>query len=229
LQTQRATFEKAQIAAVSVEKQKSFREKLKLEEQLQEMQRRLQKKTANELGDEGELDLFEELKREFPNDQIERVKKGKEGGDIIHQVVQNGQMCGKILFDVKNTTRFTSKYLTKLRADQLREKADHGLLITKALPADTRDRQVALRENVVIVHPARAVAVASILRRQVIQVHSLRLGREGREQKAQALYAFMVSPRATELWDEIAKVAEGLNALDNSEKSAHEKLWGSAR
>ena len=27
--------------------------------------------------------MFEELKREFPNDKIERVKKGKQGGDII--------------------------------------------------------------------------------------------------------------------------------------------------
>jgi hypothetical protein len=54
----------------------------------------------------------------------------------------------------------------------------------------------------------------------------LRIGRADREQKAQALYSFMVSPRATELWDEIAKATEGFRALDLSEKTAHEKTWG---
>ena len=47
-----------------------------------------------------------------------------------------------------------------------------------------------------VVHPARGVAVATLLRKQVVQVHALRLGREGREQKAQALYGFLISARA---------------------------------
>jgi hypothetical protein len=225
LQTQRATLEKAKSAAVSAEKEKFFREKVKLEEQLQEMQRRIQKKSINELGDEGEIDLFEQLKQEFPNDQIERIKKGKQGGDILHQIVgQKGQICGKILWEVKNASRFMTKYLTDLRANQLREAADHGVLSTLVFP--TGSQQVAVRENLVIVHPARAVAVATLLRRQVVEVHALRLGREGREQKAQALYGFLISSRARELWDEIAKVAEDFRALDLTEKSAHDKVWG---
>jgi hypothetical protein len=225
LKTQREASEKKLAEAVSAERAKHFGEKLKLEEQLQEMQRRLQKKTANELGDEGELDLFDELRHEFPNDQIERVKKGKEGADIVHRVVgQSGQICGKIIYDVKNTSRFMTKYLSKLRADQLREEADHAVLSTQAFPAGTQ--QLAVRDGVVIVHPARSIAVANLLRRQIVQVHALRLGKEGREQKAQLLYAFMISPRAAELWEEIAKATEGFRALDMSERTAHEKTWG---
>jgi hypothetical protein len=225
LQAQRATFDKSKSDAVNAEKEKYFREKVKLEEQLQEMQRRLQKKSINELGDEGELDLFERLKHEFPNDEIERIKKGRQGGDILHQIVgQKGQIYGKILYEVKNTSRFMTKYLTDLRANQLREAADHGVLSTLAFP--TGSQQVAVRENLVIVHPARAVAVATLLRRQVVEVFSLRLGREGREQKAQALYGFLISSRARELWDEIAKVVEDFRALDLTEKSAHDRVWG---
>jgi hypothetical protein len=177
LKIQREASEKKLAEAVNTERAKHFGEKLKLEEQLQEMQRRLQKKTANELDDEGELDLFEELRCEFPHDQIERVKKGKEGGDILHRVVgQSGQICGKIIYDVKNTSRFMTKYLTKLRADQLREEADHAVLSTQAFPAGTQ--QLAVSDGVVNVHPARAIAVANLLRRQIVQVDSLRLGRE---------------------------------------------------
>ena len=47
--------EKKLTEAVNSERAKHFGEKLKMEEQLQQMQRRLQKKTANELGDEGEF------------------------------------------------------------------------------------------------------------------------------------------------------------------------------
>src|SRR5262249_46890854 len=147
LKTQREASEKKLAEAVNAERAKQFGEKLKLEEQLQEMQRRLQKKTANELGDEGELDLFEALRHEFPSDQVERVKKGKEGGDILHRIIgQSGQICGTIIYDVKNTSRFMSKYLTKLRADQLREEADHAVLSTQAFPAGTQ--QLAVREGV---------------------------------------------------------------------------------
>jgi hypothetical protein len=147
------------------------------------------------------------------------------GGDIRHSIVGNsGDICGIIIYEAKNTTRFMTKYLTKLRADQLREGADHAVLSTQAFPAGTL--QLAVRDGVVIVHPARAVAVATLLRRQVVLVNGLRLGREGREQKAQAVYGFLISSRARELWDEIEKVAEDFRALDNSEKTAHEKVWG---
>jgi hypothetical protein len=224
LKAQREASEKKLAEAVNAERAKHFGEKLKLEEQLQEMQRKLQKKTANELGDEGELDLFEELRREFPNDQIERVKKGKEGGDILHQIVgKDGQICGKIVYDVKNTSRFLSKYLTKLRADQLREEADHAVLCTQAFPAGTQ--QLAVRDGVVIVHPARATAVANLLRRQTIQTHLLRLGNEARAEKTAKLYQFMTSDRAAQLWDQIAQATTDMLDLDRAETAAHQKTW----
>jgi hypothetical protein len=216
--------EKAKAEAINAEKTKFFGEKLKLEQQLQEMQRRLQKRTANELGDEGELDLFEELRREFPADQIERIKKGKEGADILHRIIsQSSQRCGTIVYDVKNTSRFMSTYLTKLRADQLREGADHAILVTLAFPAGLQ--QLTVRDGVVIVHPARAIAVAHLLRRQTIQAHALRLGNEARGEKSQKLYEFMISDRAAHLWEEIAQVTNDMLDLDRGEKAAHQKTW----
>jgi hypothetical protein len=210
-----------QSSAINAEKEKYFREKLGLEAKLQELQRRLQKKSANELGDEGELDLFQRLKNEFPNDQIERVRKGKQGADIIHRIIgPHGQIRGKILYDVKNTTRLLPKYLTKLRADQLREEADHGVLSTQACT-----QQLAVRGGVVIVHPTRAIAVAHLLRHQVLQVYGLRLGSAGRAEKAQQLYTFMLSDIFSHSWNEILDAANELDAIDRSEKISHERIW----
>jgi hypothetical protein len=223
LQAQRATLEKAKSAAVSAEKEKYFREKVKLEEQLQEMQRRLQKKTPNELGDEAELDLFEELKREFPNDQIERIKKGKEGGDIILRVIHNGQLCGSILLESKNTRRFMTNYTTKLRNDQVKEGCDHAILSTLAFPAGAR--QIALRNGALICHPGRVVVLVHLLRRQILQAFSSRLNSAARQEKSAALYEFVVSDKAAELWDQFSTLTEGMRELDQTEIERHRRVW----
>jgi len=73
------------VEAVNAEKQRSYSEKLKLTEQLEDMKRRLEKKTAGELGDEAEVDLFEALKREFAGDEIVRVPKGVNAGENMHR------------------------------------------------------------------------------------------------------------------------------------------------
>src|ERR1700730_16048079 len=46
---------KAKTEAIASERSKFIREKLKFEEQLQQMRRRLENKTPNEFGEEGEL------------------------------------------------------------------------------------------------------------------------------------------------------------------------------
>ena len=216
--------------AVSAEKQRSYAEKLKLTEQLEDMKRRLEKKTAGELGDEAEISLLETLKREFTGDQIAgadvfaRTPKGRNGADIVHQVVHNGTVCGTIIYEVKNHKRWLNSFTTKLRQDQVAEQADHAVLVTAVFPAGAQ--QLAVRDGLVIVHPARAIALAHLLRRQTIQMHSLRLSNEGRVEKTERLYEFMTSDRASHLWNQIADATNELEAIDRSERIGHEKIWG---
>jgi hypothetical protein len=165
------------------------------------MKRRLERKTAGELGDEAEVDLFGALKREFGGDEIVRVPKGRNGADIIHRVVE-GTACGKLIYDAKAHKRWLNSFTTKLRQDQVAEQADHAVLVSAVFPAGAQ--QLAVRDGVVIVHPARVIALAHLLRRHTIQLHTLRLGNEGRAEKTAKLYEFMISDRARHLWDQIA-------------------------
>jgi hypothetical protein len=87
--------------AVNAEKARGYAERLKLTEQLQDVQRRLEKRTANELGEEGELDILATLTEAFPTDEITRVPRGKNGGDLIHTITQGG-ITAKLLFESKN-------------------------------------------------------------------------------------------------------------------------------
>lgn len=223
LKEQREALEKSGTEAVNAERSKAFKEKLKVEEKLQELQRQLQRKTAEELGEGAEVDLFEALKGEFPHDKITRVGKGAAGADIIHNVVHSNKVCGCIVYDSKNRNAWRNEYVTKLRQDQLAAKADHSILSTAVFPAGAR--QLHVQDAVILVNPARAVVLAQVLRKHILQTHALRLSNEARDQKTTQLYEFMTSDRCSQLLDQIDTVSDDMLALEVKEKTAHDTTW----
>ena len=223
MQAQRETLEKAKAEAVATERTKAYAERMRLDTQLQDLQRKLQRKTANELGEEGEADVFEALRREFRQDTITRVAKGVPGADIIHRIVHNDSVIGTIVIDSKNTSRFLPRFATKIRADQHREQADHAIISTTAFPPGAR--QLTVVNNVIVADPARVVAVVHLLRRQIVQMHVLRIGNEARQEKAEALYQYIVSPAGVAQLDQIGSLVDGLTDVLTREKKAHHQDW----
>jgi hypothetical protein len=223
LQEQREALEKHGEAAVNAEKAKAFEEKQKFETALQDLQRQLQKKTAEELGEGAEVDLFDELKAEFPGDTITRVTKGTPGADIIHEIFNNGRLCGRIVYDSKNRTAWRTEYVTKLKADQVAAEADHAVLASRAFPAGRK--QLHLVDGVIVVNPARALVIANLLRRHIVQTHGLRVSNEERTRKTEELYAFITSARCNQFLHDIHARSEDIEELDVKEKKAHEATW----
>ena len=99
LDEQRAALDSAKDEAVNAEKAKAFDEKLKFETQLKDLARQLEKKTADELGEGAEVKLLDDLKEQFEGDIFTHIGKGNPGADIIQEVVHNGKVCGKIVFE----------------------------------------------------------------------------------------------------------------------------------
>jgi len=194
VQAARESFEKKLADAVNAEKTKSFQEKLRLNEQLSDMQRRLEKKTADELGEGAEVDLFESLTQEFRADKIIRVARGQNGADVIHDVIHDGSFVGRIIYDSKNHKRWQNKFTAKLRQDMNDHNADHGVLSSSVFPSGAR--QLHIQDSVIVANPVRVVVLARMLRRHVIQVHFLRLGNEARIEKTAQLYDFVTSSAA---------------------------------
>lgn len=223
LEAQREALEQAKADAVNAEKVRAYEEKLKLETKLQDMTRALQNKTAEELGETAEVDLFETLKAEFTEDRLSRIEKGAAGPDIIHDVVHGGKLCGRIVYDAKNRNAWRNDYVTKLRQDQLAFKADHAILSSAVFPSGAK--QLHVQDGVIIASPARVLTLAALLRRHIIQAYTLRMSNEARAQKSDELYAFIVSERCTQFLDSIAQHSESLVELDNKERRAHEATW----
>ena len=223
LDAERDTAAKKLAEAVSAEKVKAFEEKTKLTEQLADMQRKLERKTAHELGEPAEIDLYEKLRAEFPNDQISRVVKGQKGPDIILEIVHNGTVVGSIAIDSKNHARWQNSFTRKLRADQLAEGADFAILSSTVFPAGVQHLHI--QDGVIVASPGRVPVLVHLLKRQILQSHSLKLGSEGRNEKATRLLDFIVSPVCTDLLDRNVKLTEELVAIDVKEASSHKATW----
>jgi hypothetical protein len=219
LQRQKEDLLREKEAAVLAEKAKV----LKLQSDLADVQRKLEGKSANELGEGSEVDLFEQLKAAFDGDRIVRVGKGVNGADVIHEVIHNGRVCGKIVYDAKNRNAWQNEFVTKLRADKIAQGADHAILSSNKFPKDKA--QVHYQDGVIVAAPARVPAIVQLLRDQVVRMHELRVSKEGREQKSIEIYAFITSEHCKQLIDQVETQAARMLDLDGKEQEAHRRLW----
>jgi hypothetical protein len=223
LEEQRAALEQARTVAVNAERATAFEKELKLSNKVEELQRALANKTAEELGEGAEIDLYELLKGAFEGDRIERTNLERPGADILHVVIHNGRECGRIVYDSKNHNAWRNDFVTKLASDQMAAKADHAILSTRKFPAGTRHLHV--QDGVIIASPSRVAAVVEIVRQHIIQAHSLRLSEEARTQKTAQLYKFMTSRRCRDLFERIDTHTDDLLDLQVKEKKTHEANW----
>jgi hypothetical protein len=210
-------------AAVLAERTKAFEDQQKLQAKLQDLQRQLEKKSAHELGEGSEIDLYEQLKSAFEGDRIQRVGKGVNGADVIHEVIHNGKVCGKIVYDAKNRNAWQNEFVSKLRADKIAQAADHAILSSNKFPKDTA--HVHYQDGVIVAQPARVVAIVHLLRDQIVRMHELRISKEGREQKSVELYAFITSEHCKSLLDQVETQTGRMLELESKEQEAHRRLW----
>ena len=211
----------AKIAALNSTNDEKTR---KLLEQVQTLTRKLEERRSDELGEGAHIKLLDALKEEFPGDDIRRIRPGISGADILHTVMRNGQECGSILWESKNSTAWRDDYVTKLIRDQTAANADHAVLSTFKFPAG--EAQVTHRDSVVIVNPARAVEIAYMLRRLLLTVHIHRLSKAERVEKMAALYDYMTSERFALHLNRVDSDADALLELQVAEKKFHDNHWG---
>src|SRR5215510_977407 len=219
LERVKADLQRDKESAVLAEKAKV----LKLQTELQDMQRKLEGKSAHELGEGSEIDLYQELRAAFEFDRIQRVPKGVNGADVIQEVVHNGKICGKIIFDAKNRDAWQNAFASKLKADKLAQGADHAVLSSNKFPKDKSE--IHCQDGVIIANPMRVVAIVEILRDQLVRMHELRVSNEQRGSKTVELYAFITSEPFKQLVEHVEAQAGKMLELDAREQETHRRVW----
>jgi len=223
LADQRTALEKDKAMTLLKQNAEFNREREKLQKKVKLMEHQLEKKTANELGDGGEIDVFEALREAFPGDHITRIKKGQSGADILHEVLYKGQICGRIIIDSKNHQGWQNGFVTKLRQDQVDAGAEHGLLATTAFPAGKKE--MCLESDIIVINPARVVHISQILRQAMVTMHIQGLSVKERAGKMNRLYKLITSESYTRKFNEAGKLTLEILDLDVQEKKAHDNVW----
>jgi hypothetical protein len=163
------------------------------------------------------------LETAFPDDDVSRVVKGQPGPDVIVEVIHSGASVGKIVLDSKNHARWSNKFTAKLRSDQLAEAADFAILSTNVFPAG--EAQICIRDNVIVASPERVVVLVHLLRDQIVRYHTLSLGAEARNEKADALYSFILSAAYSDMLDGLLARIKELDVAQAKEVAEHNLVW----
>ncbi len=219
----RETLAKENDLALLKQKAESNRKLDALQKQLKIMERKVQNKTANQLGDGAEIDLYEALRESFPEDRVTRVPKGQNGADLIHEVKYKGQSCGRIVIDSKNHQGWQYGFVSKLRDDQLAAGADHAILSSSAFPEGKKE--MCVESDVIVISPARITYVVQLLRKSIISMYVQGLSLKEKADKTSRLYKLVTSDSYMRRFNEAVKVGEDILELDVAEQNAHRTVW----
>jgi hypothetical protein len=202
-------------------------ESARLQGQLDNLSRKLEKQSGERLGEEGELDLFAELSRAFPKDRIERIGRGKRGADIIQHVMDGANSVGRIVYENKNVkvTGWSNTFIKQAGKYRTQYETPYVMIVSRAFPRKEKD--FCVEREIPVVRPRMAVALASVMRDGIVVIGRLRLTGAGRDQKAQDLLQYLVSDKFATRFKGIAESVETLREHQRKERNWHENLWES--
>lgn len=192
--------------------------------QIDELRRRAEQGSQQLQGEALELELESLLRSQFPRDLIEPVAKGDFGGDVLHRVLgPGGQACGSILWESKQTKRWSDDWLSKLRNDQRAAKAEIALIVSSTLPKDIET--FGLVDNVWVAEPRFAVPLAIVLRSWLIDLAGSRQAQEGQQTKMEMMYSYLTGPRFRHRIDAIVERFTDMQADLDRERKTMMRLW----
>jgi hypothetical protein len=224
LADQRQALEKDRSLALLKQQSEFNRQRESFQKKIQVMENQLQRKTANELGDGGEIDVFE-IFRTFDGSggKTTRVPKGQSGADFLHEVFYKGQPCGRIIIDAKNRQAWQNVFVTKLRQDQVEAGAEHAILVTTVFPSGKKD--MCIESGVIVISPAQVTYIVQVLRQSMITMHVRGLSLKERADKMSRLYKLITSESHAGKLTEAGRLTQDILELDVQEKKSHDNVW----
>lgn len=195
-----------------------------MQEQVENLKRRADLGSQEAQGEALEGELKDLLEREFPFDQIEEVKKGARGADVV-QVVHNssGKECGKILWESKNTKDFQKPWIEKLKKDQQQTQADIAILMTIAMPSGIKS--FGLYEGVWTTDYKSATGLALALRQGIIEANRQRIITAGRNSIKDVVYNYITSQEFSMHISSVMNSYKQMQEDLESEKRAMARIW----
>ncbi len=194
-----------------------------LQKALEDAQRKAQQGSQQTQGEVLELEIEELLRREFPTDSIEEVKKGQRGADISQKVIDRlGRSCGTILWESKNA-KWSNEWIGKLKDDQRAAHASLAVLVVTDPPENLDGFK--FRDGIWIVIRKMIVPLAIALRFDLVRVNQERLANIGKNEKTEILYQYITSTEFKHRVEAITDVFDSLQMDLEKEQKWFENKW----
>src|SRR3990167_5409505 len=171
------------------EKDKKLQDVIKANE---ELRRKLEQGSQQTQGEVLELEIEENLRKEFPLDSIQPIAKGVTGADIS-QTVKNlhGKKAGTIIWEMKRTKAWSQQWIEKLKSDQRTVHAEIAVIISEVIPGKVN--KFGQLDGVWVCDFESYLGLAYALRSQLLELATLRNMQEGKQGKMEMLYKYMTS------------------------------------
>ncbi|MCH8901574.1 MAG: DUF2130 domain-containing protein [Chloroflexi bacterium] len=196
----------------------------RVRKQLKEATRKAEDKSQELQGEALELELEELLRKTFPTDEIEAVKKGVRGADVIQRVrSRRGDDAGTILWESKRTKAWSATWIQKLKDDQRRENANFGVIVSEALPDTVTD--FGSVDGIWVTGLRFAVGLATVVRQGLIDLAQARAALVDKSDKMDLLYNYLSGPQFKQRVEPIVESIIGMQEDLDREKRAMETAW----
>jgi hypothetical protein len=192
--------------------------------QIEDLKRKSEQGSQKLQGDVQEIELEKALRERFPRDQIESVKSGARGADVLQKVTSDsGHFCGTILWESKRVRNWSNKWIDKLIEDKQAAKADVAVIVTDALPEHVQ-HMGGIRGVLITTFPL-AACLAETLRVNMALLAQTRLALGGQDDQKSRVFQYFTSPQFHERMATIADQFQQMQADLAREKAAMSRTW----
>ena len=190
-----------------------------------DLKRKLEQGSQQLQGEVLELKLETELASVYPLDDIEPVKKGANGADVLQTVrLRSGTVCGKIVWETKRAANWSNGWITKLKTDMQEVGGDIGVLVSTAFPADVNEPFLQ-RDGIWLVKPSFVKSVSEALRTVLTEAQRQRVVSVGKNEQMEALYDYVCSTQFVQRIKAVVDHQEQMRLELEKEKSAMQRIW----
>jgi hypothetical protein len=195
-----------------------------LHKALEDAKRRAEQGSSETQGEVLELDLEKTLRGSFPMDDVEPVPKGIRGADLVHHVKgSDGQACGIILWETKNTKAWSEGWTTKLKDDAVMIRATVSVLVSSSLPANLKN--FGYRDGIWVTDYSSMIGLATALRMHLQELSFEKRASAGKGEKMEALYDYLSGPEFRQKVVAIVETFTGMKVQLDKERRAMERIW----
>jgi hypothetical protein len=203
------------------EKDKKLRDALKMNE---ELSRKLQQGSPQMQGEVLELELEDVLRDCCRLDEILPVPTGVSGADVLQKVTtRSGVCCGLIIWESKHAKNWSDGWISKLKDDQQRARADIAVLVTDVLPKEVE--YFGKKDNVWITIPKYVPNLVATLRMIPEEVTQAKRAVASKNETVEALFNYLTGPDFANRVEAIMRGFIGMKEELDDEKRVTSRRW----